>query len=202
MTAVLVRVTEILSVASGVADRHMVTRDTGRRVRGETARLLSGMAEGTIMTLDFQGTGVIDFSCADEFIAKLLTRLIAGEYGEKYLRLTNLSASQRENIEVALERKRLPTILVNRDSTWQCLGTIKPYLRQTLDLVMTRDNMTARELSVMLRLELNTSSTRLINLHHQRLVTRQERFIAEGGREFIYAGLLGRGALRPETRER
>jgi len=202
VTAVLVRVTEVLSAASGVVDYHMVTRDTGRRVRAEAARLLSGMAEGAIMTLDFQGTGVIDFSCADEFLAKLVTRLIAGEYGEKYLRLTNLSASQRENIEVALERKRLPTILVNPDSTWQCLGTIKPYLRQTLDLVMTSVNMSARELSVILSLELNTSSTRLINLHHQRLVTRQERFIAEGGREFIYAGLLRKGALRPETRGR
>ena len=202
MTSVLVQVTDILNAASGVADPHMVTRDTGRRVRGEAARLLSGMAEGTVMTLDFQGTGVIDFSCADEFLAKLLTRLIAGEYGEKYLRLTNLSPSQRENIEVALERKRLPTILVNRDSTWQCLGRIKPYLRQTLDLVMTRDNMSARELSVMLSLELNTSSTRLINLHRQRLVTRQERIITEGGREFVYAGLLMQDDGRGESRER
>jgi hypothetical protein len=195
-----VPVHDLLSAALGPVDTHMVTRDTGRQVRAEAAKLLSRADEGTVVTLDFKGTGVIDYSCADEFLAKLVTRLVAGEYGEKYLRLTNLSPSQRENIEVALERKRLPTILVNPDSTWRCLGVIKPYLRQTLDLVMARDGLSARELSSLLSLELNTSSTRLINLHHQRLVTRQERFMSEGGREFVYAGLLRpppvKGAVR------
>jgi hypothetical protein len=166
-------VTGLFRAAGGEGEAHMVTRETGRKVRAEAAKALSRLKEGGLLTLDFAGAGIIDFSCADEFIAKLLTRLIAGEYGEKYLRLANLNASQRENIEVALERKRLPSILVNPDHTWQCLGTIKPYLRQTLDLV-----------------ELNTSSTRLINLHRQRLVTRWERIIAEGGREFVYAGLI------------
>jgi hypothetical protein len=184
-------VTGLYRAAGGEGEAHMVTRETGRKVRAEAAKVLSEMKEGGLLTLDFAGAGIIDFSCADEFLAKLLTRLIAGEYGEKYLRLANLNASQRENIEVALERKRLPSILVNPDHTWQCLGTIKPYLRETLDLVMSRERLSARDLSSLLRIALNTSSTRLINLHHQRLVTRRERIIAEGGREFVYAGLIG-----------
>jgi hypothetical protein len=153
-------------------------------------------ADWEIVTLDFSGVGVIDYSCADEFLAKLITRLIAGEYGEKYLCLANLNPAQRENVEVALERKRLPVIVLNPDDTWQCLGTIKPYLSQTLDLVMAREKISARELSGLLHLELNTSSTRLINLHRQRLVTRQERFISEGGREYVYLGLANRDPAR------
>jgi predicted transcriptional regulator len=43
--------------------------------------------------------------------------------------------------------------------------------------------------SDILGIELNNASTRLINLHRQRLVTRRERVMAEGGREFVYAGL-------------
>jgi hypothetical protein len=152
-----------------------------------------------VLTLDFAGTGIIDFSCADECLAKLVTRLIAGEYGEKYLRLTGLSESQRENIQVALERKKLPTLLVNPDDSWDCLGTIKPYLRETLDLIMTRRTMSAREMAGLLDLELTASSTRLINLHRQRLVTRRERSMQEGGREFIYEGLLRGGTPEPSV---
>ncbi len=186
-----IKLTEMYRIVCGAGDVHLVTRETGRKIRAETARRLAGMDEGGVMTVDFTGVGVIDYSCADEFLAKLVTRLIAGEYGDKYLRLVRLTPSQRENVEVALERKRLPTMLVNPDRTWQCLGSIKPYLRETLDLVMAREKTSARDLSDLLKIELNTSSTRLINLHHQRLVTRKERFISEGGREFIYAGLLG-----------
>ena len=185
-----VKVVDIFRRAVEAREIHMVTRDTGRRVRAETARIVGSLEEGGLLTLDFDGVGIIDYSCADEFLAKLLTRLIAGEYGEKYVCLANLDASQEENIEVALEKKRLSALLANHDSTWKCLGILKPYLRQTLDLVMARETVSARELCTLLSLALNTSSTRLINLHRQRLVVRHESFISEGGREFIYTGLL------------
>jgi hypothetical protein len=186
---VRVRVGKLFQEAGGGREAHIVTRETGRRIRRAAAERLGNMNEGELMTLDFAGVGIVDYSCADEFLAKLLTRLIAGEYGEKYVRLTNLNASQKENIDVALERKRLPSLLVHADRSWECLGTIKPYLKETLDIVMARERVSARDLSSMLRIELNTSSTRLINLHRQRLVRRRERIITEGGREFVYAGL-------------
>ena len=186
-----IQVSELCRKAVGGGEPHMVTRETGRLLREEVGGLLSRMPAGGIMTLDFIDAGVIDFSCADEFLAKLLTRLTAGEYGEKYLLLSGLGDSHEENISVALERKKLTAMKVGSPSGWKCLGAIKPYLRQTLDLVMDRDILSARELSGILSLELNTSSTRLINLYRQRLVTRQERLIAEGGREFVYVGLAG-----------
>lgn len=186
-----VEVRELFHEVAGSGEIHIVTRETGRKIRAAAGRRLQKLESGALLTLDFSGTGIIDYSCADEFVAKLLTRLIAGEYGEKYLRLANLNPSQKENIDVALERKRLPSILVNPDRTWQCLGTIKPYLHETLNIVMSRERVSARDLSALLKIELNTSSTRLINLHRQRLVRRRERIISEGGREFVYAGLAG-----------
>jgi len=142
------------------------------------------------MTLDFSGVGIIDFSCADECFAKLVTRLIAGEYGEKYLRLTGLGESQRENIHVALERKRLPALLVHPDGTWDCLGTITPHLRETLRLIVARPRVSAREMVGLLDLALTASSTRLGSLHRLRLVRRHVRTIDDGGREFVYEGLV------------
>lgn len=169
---------------------HLVTRETGQAVRSFIAGELGNLAAGSVMTLDFSGVGIIDYSCADECLAKLVTRLIAGEYGEKYLRLVGLGDSQRENIHVALERKRLPALLVHPDGSWDCLGTITPHLRETLRLLVTRGRISAREMVGLLDLELTTSSTRLGSLHRLRLVRRRERIIEDGGREFVYEGLV------------
>ena len=167
----------------------LVTRPTGRAVRMAIETQLHGAGTLSLSLIDFSEVVIIDFSCADEFLAKLLTRLTAGEYGDKYLRLSGVNPSQKENLEVALERKKLATIFEAGSGEWHCLGSLKPYLRETLAIVMDRSVMSARGLSELLEIELNNSSTRLINLHRQRLVTRRERFMPEGGREFMYAGL-------------
>lgn len=179
---------------------HLVTRETGQTVRSFIARELLALEAGRVMTLDFSGVGIIDFSCADECLAKLVTRLIAGEYGEKYLRLAGLGESQRENIHVALERKRLPALLVHPDGSWDCLGTITPHLRETLQLLVARGHISAREMVGALDLELTTSSTRLGSLHRLRLVRRRERIIEDGGREFVYEALVnGQGGPSPRA---
>lgn len=173
---------------------HLVTRDTGQAVRSVIAGELGALAAGDIMTLDFSGVGIIDFSCADECLAKLLTRLIAGEYGDKYLLLAGLGESQRENIHVALERKRLPALLVRPDGSRECLGNVTPHLRETLLLLETRSSLSAREMVGVLGLELTAASTRLGSLHRLRLVRRRERAIGEGGREFVYEALVRDGS--------
>lgn len=146
--------------------------------------------------LDFSGVGIIDFSCADECLAKLVTRLIAGEYGEKFMLLAGLGESQRENIHVALERKRLPALQVHPDGSWDCLGTITPHLRETLRLIVARGGLSAREMVGLLDLELTTSSTRLGSLHRLRLARRRERIIGDGGREYVYEGLVHGAGLQ------
>ena len=86
-------------------------------------------------------------------------------------------------------QKKLATLLVNRQGHWKCIGMIRRYLFETLEVVMNGKKVTARELSEKLNLELNTSSTRLINLYKSRLVVREEELIVKGGRQFIYHGL-------------
>jgi len=180
------------TLAGGEAG-HLVTRETGREVRSFIGRELGDAFPGSLTTLDFSGVGIIDFSCADECLAKVVTRLIAGEYGDKYLRLSGLGESQRENIHVALERKRLPAILVGGPGGWDCLGTVPPHLRETLRLVVSRGGLSAREMVGVLGLELTAASTRLGSLHRLRLVRRRERTIGDGGREFVYEGLVDAG---------
>ena len=146
--------------------------------------------EEAIVILDFKAVGILDYSCADEIVAKLISRLNAGEYGNRYLLLRGLNATQKENIEVALERKRLAALFLNEDKRWEILGVLNNYLRETLEEVMREGRITARDLAEVEDLEINTSSTRLANLYKLQLVQRREELLSEGGRQFVYESLL------------
>ena len=51
----------------------LVTRPTGRFVRAYIERALASVPDAVAVTrIDFTGVGCIDYSCADEIVAKLL----------------------------------------------------------------------------------------------------------------------------------
>ena len=151
---------------------NLVTRPTGQAVRERIERDLDQAPDGSVIGLDFSKVGVIDYSCSDEVVAKLLSRLLAGEYGDKYLVLTGMNDNQRENIEVALERKDLAIIAETDEGTRAVLGSLNNYLKDTLEFVVERKKATARELTEAKKIEANTSGTRLLNLYKKRLVRR------------------------------
>ena len=162
----------ILKGEIGGSTKDLVTRPTGQAVRERIERDMEQAPEGSVIGLDFSKVGVIDYSCSDEIVAKLLSRLLAGEYGEKYLMLTGMNDNQRENIEVALERKDLAIIGETKEGARAVLGNLNKYLRDTLEFVVGRKKATARELSEAAKIEANTSGTRLLNLYKKRLVRR------------------------------
>ncbi len=174
--------------------REMTGRSRGIRIREGLERIL-GEEKGSIcLVLDFSGMGSVDFSWADEVVAKMISRLWSGEYGEKFLVLKSLSPSQAENIGVALERKKL-AVLTTGTEGWQLVGSLNNYLIHTLTRVMKRRQLTLRELSEEEGIGMNTSGTRLLNLYKKRLVVRVERATmgkedSHRGRQYIYQSLL------------
>jgi hypothetical protein len=163
----------------------LVTRQSGQLIRDRIEREIEKERNAEVIALDFSNIGIIDFSCADEVVAKLVSRLLSGEYGDKYIVLTGINENQKENIEVALERKYLAVIAHIKNGEKLLIGSLNNYLKETLDKVQAKDTITARELSDTLKLEMNTSGTRLLNLHKKRLVKRIEE-IRNGGRVWIY----------------
>jgi hypothetical protein len=163
----------------------LVTRPSGQIIRNRIEQDIEKEKYGEVIALDFSNIGIIDFSCADEVVAKLLSRLLSGEYGDKYIVLTGLNENQMENIEVALERKGLAIIAEDRKGIKTLIGSLNNYLKETLDNMQKKDKITAKELSETMKLEMNTSGTRLLNLHKKRLVKRIEE-IRNGGRVWIY----------------
>lgn len=163
----------------------LVTRTSGQIIRERIEGDIAEEEEGAIVALDFSKIGIIDYSCADEIVAKLISRLLGGEYGEKYIVLTGLNENQKENIEVALERKDLAVMGEMRDGKHILLGSLNNYLKETLNLILKRSKITAKELSEVMKLEPNTSGTRLLNLHKKRLVKRTDE-VRDGGKVWVY----------------
>jgi len=163
----------------------LVTRQSGQVIRERIERDIAEEKDGSIIALDFSKIGIVDYSCADEIVAKLISRLLSGEYGDKYILLTGLNENQKENIEVALERKDLAVMAQMRDGGKVLIGNLNNYLQKTLDLILKKGKITAGELSDILKLPANTSGTRLLNLYKKRLVKRMDE-IKNGGRVWVY----------------
>jgi hypothetical protein len=174
--------------------REMTGRSRGIRIREALEKILGEEKGALRIVLDFSGMGPIDFSWADEVVAKMTSRLWSGEYGEKFLVLKNLNPSQTENISVALERKKL-AVLSTGPEGWRIIGSLNNYLIHTLKRVMKKRQLTLRELSEEEGIEMNTSGTRLLNLYKKRLVVRMEgpmmgKDDLHRGRQYIYQSLL------------
>ncbi|MBI5099665.1 MAG: STAS-like domain-containing protein [Nitrospirae bacterium] len=163
----------------------LVTRWSGRVIRERIERDITEEDNGEVIALDFSKIGVIDYSCADEIVAKLISRLLSNEYGDKYILLTGLNDNQKENIEVALERKDLAVAAEMRDGMRILLGALNNYLINTLDVIQKKGKITAKELSEIKKIEANTSGTRLLNLHKKRLVKKTDE-MRNGARVWVY----------------
>jgi hypothetical protein len=175
--------------------KEMTGRSRGVRIREAIEKILREEKGIPLLILDFSGMGSIDFSWADEVVAKMVSRLWSGEYGEKFLVLKGLNSSQAENISVALERKKLAVLTTGLEG-WRIVGSLNNYLIHTLNRVMKKKHLTLRQLSEEERIGMNTSGTRLLNLYKKRLVLRVDGHVGMGkelshrGRQYIYQSLL------------
>src|SRR5439155_3788886 len=89
---------------------NLVTRPTGAAVRGQIEQLLDdSRGHGVELTvIDFSHVAMIDFSCADEVIAKLLLRYTGDESQRTaYFVFRGVSDDHRDAIEAVLERHDL-----------------------------------------------------------------------------------------------
>jgi hypothetical protein len=92
---------------------NLVTRPTGAAVRGQIEHLLddgSTAAERALTVIDFSQVSMIDFSCADEVVAKLLLRYsgdAGGESREVYFLFRGVHEDHWDAIDAVLERHGL-----------------------------------------------------------------------------------------------
>jgi hypothetical protein len=120
-----IRVEQLLreTVQSPYCD--LVTRPTGRAVRSSIQQRLT--ARQTALTLlDFSEVGLVDFSCADEVIAKLLLEPVS----ETAIVLQGLREEQLEAIQHVLEHHDLAALVRDPElGVARIVGRASPDLR-------------------------------------------------------------------------
>ncbi len=124
------RVDDFLRGAVAIPTRDLLTRPTGAAVRGRIVSAIAA-AEQPTACLDFGAVGLIDFSCADEVVAKLLRVLATG----RYVVLRGLDDTHAEAIHYVLARQELSVVVVPRDGGWDVLGYATPDMRAVLEVV-------------------------------------------------------------------
>ena len=88
----------------------LVTRPTGRVVRERIERAMATAQDPvTVTRIDFTGVGCIDYSCADEIVAKLLRDRRA------VVVLSGISEGHREAIEPVLAGHGLAALVERRE---------------------------------------------------------------------------------------
>jgi hypothetical protein len=112
---------------------NLVTRATGRAVRGQLESMLSEMPGQRLAVLDFTHVGVLDFSCADEIVAQLLLRFGAGlpahsptPLPPSYFMFRGLADAHLEALEPVLERHGLALVAESADGSMQLIGMVEP----------------------------------------------------------------------------
>jgi hypothetical protein len=90
---------------------HLVTRPTGRAVRVAIESQLADAGDASCSLIDFSEVTVLDFSCADEVVAKLLSRYLGEDRPrEAYFVLRGVVDRHREQVEAVLERQGLAAV--------------------------------------------------------------------------------------------
>jgi hypothetical protein len=130
---------------------NLVTRPTGRAIRAgvesQIAELESPPA-ACLSILDFSQVRVLDYSCADEIVAKLLLRFTGDERPcEAYFVVLGVQEHHEEAIEAVLERHSL--LLVARDDAGavKLLGAATPLHRAAWDTLVRRGRAGADEVA-------------------------------------------------------
>jgi len=104
---------------------HLVTRPTGRAVRLAIESQLAEAGEPSLSLVDFSQVTILDFSCADEVVARLLRRY-GGEDRPRnaFFLFRGVQEWHEEPIQAVLERQGLAAVAQVADGTRRLMGTV------------------------------------------------------------------------------
>jgi len=162
---------------------NLVTRKTGAAVRGQIERLLDvGPTTGHALTvIDFSQVSMIDFSCADEVVAKLLLRYADEEANEVYFLFRGVTDDHWDAIEAVLDRHGLALALETGDDV-RVVGALTDGERSAWDVTYRLGDVGADDVAAETGTDRANALDALEALWRRRLVMRVNgRYVAVGG---------------------
>jgi hypothetical protein len=162
---------------------NLVTRPTGAAVRKQIEALLADSRERSLTVIDFSHVGMIDFSCADEVVAKLLLRYVSAEREDReaYFLFRGVTDDHWDAIETVLERHGLALVLETDDGA-RIVGMVNDGERVAWEKVYELGRACASDLASALGSMPDDAARMLDGLHRRRLLMRlEDGYIAVGG---------------------
>ncbi|MGI9076223.1 MAG: hypothetical protein ACR2G6_02695 [Gemmatimonadaceae bacterium] len=155
----------------------LVTRPTGAAVRTGIEQQLAELADRTVTIIDFAHVGLLDFSCADEIVAKLLLRIPAGGgTADAYFLFRGVSDSHLEAIEVVLERHGLAAVAQRDDGELMLLGQVDARQRQAWDAMNRLGRGDLADVARESDIPTEDANLALDDLWRRRLIMRTDRW--------------------------
>jgi hypothetical protein len=121
-----IRIGHLLRETAASPYRNLVTRPTGAAVRNRIEDTLS-RSDCLTALLDFSDIELLDFSCAEEIVAKLLLAQASGR--PRFVLLRGLREDQHDAIEQVLTHHRLAVAALLPDAEPLLLGWVSPDAR-------------------------------------------------------------------------
>ena len=126
----------------------LVTRPTGQAVRLAIENLLAEETGPTSLSvIDLSQVTVIDFSCADEVVAKLLLRFLEEDRPrDAFFVFRGIRDLHRDPIEVVLERQTLAAVSETESGAFELLGSTTPDELRVWQALETRGRIRVGEI--------------------------------------------------------
>lgn len=103
----------------------LVTRPTGAAVRSGIEQQLGEVEGRSLTVIDFSRVGLLDFSCADEIVAKLLLRqALDAPARDRYFVLGGVNEYHLEAIQTVLAHHGLAVVAEREDGTPLLVGEV------------------------------------------------------------------------------
>ena len=129
---------------------HLVTRPTGRAVRMAIETQLTGAGERSLSVIDLSEVTILDFSCADEVVAKLLQRYLDSDVHEAFFVFRGVREPHRDQIQVVLERQSLVAVAETEPGRFELLGGLDGIESRAWQALEDRGLLAAEELEELL----------------------------------------------------
>jgi hypothetical protein len=123
----------------------LVTRPTGAAVRRCIQTELAALSEGDVALLDFSRIGMMDYSCADEVVAKLLIALSAQDAHAGYIVFHGITDAHLEAIETVLDHHGLALVVQFADGGARLVGAVTDDERAIWEMVYARGSAVAAD---------------------------------------------------------
>jgi len=134
---------------------NLVTRPTGRAVRLAIEAQLSDRAappeDPALSMVDLSAVTILDFSCADEVVARLLARYRSADRPRNaYFVFTGVSDLHKDPIETVLKRQDLVTVAETAPDRYELLGALPEDTRALWHRIETATKVLGDDLTTFL----------------------------------------------------